>query len=107
MELAMQNFITIGRVLVPVEQIAYVEAFELPADGRFKPDKPYKSRVVLLNRETVLAETTPAEFADANEFRLLREDNVATNPRIDFPVESFVPTKHSDPAKPSHTRLAS
>ncbi len=101
----MQNIITIGRVLVPVEQIAYVEAFELPADGRFKPDKPYKSRIVLLNRETVLCEATPQEFADANGFRLLREDNVATNPGIDFRVESFVPTKDFDPGKPYQTRL--
>jgi len=104
-EITMQNVITIGRVLVPVEQIAYVEAFEPPADGRFKPDKPYKSRIVLLNRETVLCEATPQEFADANGFRLLPDDNVATNPGIDFRVESFVPTKDFDPGKPYQTRL--
>src|SRR5258708_40072131 len=82
-EITMQNVITIGRVLVPVEQIAYVEAFEPPADGRIKPDKPYNSRIVLLNRETVLCEATPPEFADANGFRLLPRDNVATTHAID------------------------
>jgi hypothetical protein len=55
----MQNVITVGRVLVPVEQIAYVEVFEPSPNGQFKPEKPYKSRVVLLNRETVLREATP------------------------------------------------
>jgi hypothetical protein len=62
-EIAMQNVITIGRELVPVEQIAYIEAFE--PNGQFKPDKPYKGRVVLLNRETVLTETAPQDFAEA------------------------------------------
>jgi hypothetical protein len=45
----MQNVITIGREQVPVEQIAYIETFEPPANGPFKPEKPYKGRVVLLN----------------------------------------------------------
>ena len=76
----MQNVITIGREHVPVEQIAYIEPFEPPANGQFRPDRPYKGRVVLLNRETVLTEETPKEFAEANEFRFLPEDNVATIP---------------------------
>jgi hypothetical protein len=104
-EIAMQNVITIGRELVPVEQIAYVEPFEPPANGQFKPDKPYKGRVVLLNRETVLTETAPHEFAEAHGFRLLPEDNVATNPLITFRVASFVPTQDFNPAKPYQTRL--
>jgi hypothetical protein len=43
-EIAMPNVITIGREHIPVEQIAYVESFELPANGQFKPDKSYKGR---------------------------------------------------------------
>jgi hypothetical protein len=50
-ELAMQNVIIIEPEHVPVEQIAYIETFEPPVNGEFKPDKPYKGRVVLLNRE--------------------------------------------------------
>jgi hypothetical protein len=102
----MQNVIIIGREHVPVENIAYVEAFETPADGQFKSDKAYKGRVVLLNRETVLTEAAPSEFAEANGFRLLPEDNVATNPLVTtFRVGSFAPTEDFKPTKPYQTRL--
>jgi len=47
-EIAMQNVITIGRELVPVEQIAYVETFEPALNGQRKSEKAYKNRVVLL-----------------------------------------------------------
>ena len=60
---------------------------------------------MLLNRETVLTEDTPKDFAEANEFRLLPEDNVATNPLISFRVRSFVPTDSYNPGKPFQTRL--
>jgi hypothetical protein len=105
LEIAMPNIIVIEREHVPVEQIAYIEPFEPPADEQFRPDKPYKGRVVLLNRETVLTEATPQEFAEANEFRLLPEDNVATNPSISFRVRSFGPTDGYNPGKPFQTRL--
>jgi hypothetical protein len=101
----MPNIIVIEREHVPVEQIAYIEPFEPPANGQFRPDKAYKGRVVLLNRETVLTEATPQEFAEANEFRWLSEDNVATNPMISFRVRSFAPTDDSNPGKPFQTRL--
>src|SRR5260370_37997929 len=101
----MQNVITIGPELIPVEQIAYIEPFEPSGNGQFKPDKPYKGLVVLLNRETVLAETTPAEFAETNGFHLLPEDNVATNPLITFRVRRFEPTEDFKPTKPYQTRL--
>jgi hypothetical protein len=101
----MQNVITIERELVPVEKIAFVEPFEPLPDAPFKPEKPYKSRVVLLNREFVLTETPPAAFAEANGFRLLPDDNVATNPMISFRVESFAPTEAFKPSKPYQTRL--
>jgi hypothetical protein len=85
----MQNVITIGRDLIPVEQIAYVEPFEPPANGQFRPDQPYKGRVVLLNRETVLTEIPPPDFAEAHGFRLLREDNVAPIPWSSFGSEAL------------------
>jgi hypothetical protein len=53
----------------------------------------------------VLTETAPQEFAEAHGFRLLPEDNVATNPAIAFRVESFAPTDGFNPAKPYQTRL--
>ena len=101
----MQNILTIGQEYVPIEQIAYIEPFEPPANGQFRPDKPYKGRVVLLSRETVLTEETPKDFAEANEFRFLPEDNVATNPLISFRVRSFAPTDGYNPGKPFQTRL--
>jgi hypothetical protein len=101
----MQNVITIGRELVAVEQIAYIEPFEPSPNGQFKRDKPYKGRVVLLNRETVLTEDAPRDFAEANGFRLLPEDNVATNSLISFRVRSFAPSDDYNPGKPFQTRL--
>jgi hypothetical protein len=103
---SIQNVITIGDEFIPIEQIAYIEAFEPPANGQFKPDKPYKGRVVLLNRENVLTEDTPQAFAQANGFRFLPEDNVATNPMISFRVRRFKPTKDFNPAKPFQTQLS-
>jgi len=48
----MQDVITIGEEYVPIELIAYIEPFEPPANGQFKSDKPWKGRVVLLNRDS-------------------------------------------------------
>jgi hypothetical protein len=104
-EIVMENVITIGRRHVPIEQIAYVEPFELSANTDFKPEKSFKARVVLLDRETVLTENTAREFADAHGFRMLAEDNVATNPAVAFRVESFEPTEGFRPEKPYQTRL--
>jgi hypothetical protein len=101
----MQNVITIGRELVPVEQIAYFESFEPPANGQFKPDKPYKGRVVLLNRETVLTETAPQEFAETNGFRLLPRTTSPPIPRSRF--GSRVLRRPTTSIRPSLTRPGS
>jgi hypothetical protein len=105
-EITMQNIITVGEEYVPVEHIAYIELFEPPANGQFKSDKPWKGRVVLLNRVSVLTEDTPSDFAKANEFRFLPEDNVATNPIIPFRVRRFKPTEDFNPGKPFQTQLS-
>jgi hypothetical protein len=42
--------VTIGKRLVPAEQIAYVEPFDPSANPEFGPEKDFKGRVVLLNR---------------------------------------------------------
>ncbi len=101
----MQNVVTIGRKLVPLEHIALVEPFDPASNPEFKPEKPFKSRIVLLNRDTVLAEATPKEFADAHGFRLLTEDDVAANPGVMFQVETFAPTDDFKPTKPYLTRI--
>jgi hypothetical protein len=101
----MQNVVTIGRRLVPVEHIALVEPFDPAAKPEFNPEKPFKARIVLLNRDTVLTEATPKEFADTHGFRMLADDNVATNPGIMFRIETFAATEHFTPTKPYVTRI--
>lgn len=101
----MENVITLGKRLLPIEQIALVEPFDPSSNRDFKPEKDFKARVVLVNRDTVLTEIPPREFAAARGFPLLTEDNVAANPAIAFSVESFSPSENFKPTKPYQTRL--
>jgi hypothetical protein len=97
--------ITIGKRLVAAEQIVLVEAFDAASNPEFKPEKDFKARIVLLNRDTVLAKETPEQFAGAHELHLLAEDNVAINRAITFRVETFAPTESFKPTKPYQARL--
>jgi hypothetical protein len=101
----MENVLTIGRKHVPIEHIVFVEPFDPAANPEFKSETEFKSRIVLLNRDTILAESTPREFAEAHGFHMLPEDNVATNPNVIFRVESFAPTDDFKPSKPYLTRI--
>ena len=76
------TILTIGKRLISLDQIAYVEPFDPAANPEFKPDKNFKARLVLLNRDVVLTESSPKEFSDANGFHLLEEDNVAVSPSL-------------------------
>jgi hypothetical protein len=97
--------ITIGKRLVPAEQIAFVEPFDPSSNPEFKPEKDYKARVVLLNREMVLTEQPPQEFASAHDLHLLAEDDVAINRAVSFKVETFEPTENFKPSRDYKTRL--
>ncbi len=97
--------ITIGKRLVPVEQIAFVEPFDPASNPEFKPDRDFKGRVVLLNRDTVLTEMTPQAFAAEHGWRLLADDNVAVSQALAFRVETFTPTETFQPRKAYLTRL--
>jgi hypothetical protein len=101
----MNNIVTIGKRLIPVEQIAYVEPFDPAANPDFKPEKSYKARVVLQDRDAVLTEQTSREFAEAHELHLFAEDEVAVNRSITFKIETFEPTDNFNPTKPYRTRL--
>jgi hypothetical protein len=90
---------------VPAEQIAFVEAFAPTSNPDFKPERDFKGRVVLLNRDTVLTEMTPQDFAAAYHLRPLAEDNVAIGQAIAFRVETFTPTETFQPTKAYRTRL--
>jgi hypothetical protein len=108
MENQTQNIIAIGRKRFPIEEIAFVEPFEPPAEQpppRFTSDKNFKARVVLIDRYNVLTEDTVEAFAQANKFRRLPHDNVATNPAVRFRVETFEPSEDFQPRKPYQSRL--
>jgi hypothetical protein len=97
--------ITLGKRLVTAEQIAFIEAFDPASNSEFKPDRDFKGRVVLVNRDTVLTEMTPQDFAATHNMRLLTEDNVAIGQAIAFRVETFTPTETFQPSKAYLTRL--
>jgi hypothetical protein len=97
--------VTIGKRLVLVEQIAFVEPFDPASNPEFKPERPYKGRLVLINRDIVLTEQTPQEFAVEHGLHLFAEDNVAVNRAIQFKIEIFEPTESFRPLRPYQTRL--
>jgi hypothetical protein len=99
MENQPHNIIAIGRKRFPIDEIALVEPFEPPAEQspRFTSDKDFKARVVLIDRYNVLTEDTVEAFAEANKFRRLPDDNVATNPAVRFRVETFEPSEGFQP----------
>lgn len=99
------KIITIGKRLIPAEQIALFEPFDPAANPEFKPEKDFKARVVLVNRDTVLIEASPEDFAEEHGFGLLAEDHVAINPLPLFNVEAFTPTESFNPRKSHRTRL--
>ncbi len=97
--------LTIGKRLVPADQIAFVELFDPAANADFRPEKDFKGRVVLLDRDAVLTEQTPREFAEANDLLLFAEDDVAVSRSIVFKIETFEPTESFKPSKPFKTRI--
>ena len=97
--------ITIGKRIVPAEQIAIVEPFDPTRNPEFQSDKAFKGRVVLLNRDTLLTEMDPQEFAAAHGLRMLADDNIAVSQTVAFRVEIFTPTESFKPEKPYLTRL--
>jgi hypothetical protein len=99
------NIITIRKRLVTAEQIALVEPFDPESNPEFKPEKDYKARVVLLNRDTVLLQTSPQEFSETNGFHFLADENVAVSPTMAFRVETFMPTENFKPKKEYRSRI--
>lgn len=101
----MPDVITIGKRLIALDHIAFVEPFNPARNPDFKPTKEYKARLVLLNREIVLTEEEPRAFAEARGMRFLDEDNIGINPSVFFKVETFEPTDDFRPEKPFRSRL--
>jgi hypothetical protein len=97
--------ITIGKSLVPLEHIALVEHFDQAANPKLQTDRQFQSRVVMVSRDSILTEEPWQAFAEAHGFRVLPEDAVATNPAVQFRVQTFAPTEEFRPTKPYQTRL--
>ena len=101
----MSNFITVGKRLIPRDHIAFVEPFDASANPRFQTTRNFQGRAVMVNRDSLLLEERPEAFAEANGFRMLVADRVATNPAVHFRVEQFIPAEGFVPAKAFTTRL--
>jgi hypothetical protein len=101
----MSTFVTVGKRLIPREHIAFVEPYDPAANPRVQTSREFLARVMLINRDSILIEESAATFAKANEFRMLADDNVATNPAVHFQVETFEPTEGFKPSKPYASRL--
>ncbi len=101
----MTDTITIGRRLIPLDHIALVEPFDVAANPNLHTERDFRGRVVLIDRESVLTEETPAIFAEVHRFRLLAEESVAANPGIRFGVETFTPAEGFNPTRPYRSRL--
>lgn len=101
----MNTVITIGKRLIPIEHIAFIEPYDPATNAKLQTSKDYKARIVMINRDSALTEETPKAFAAAHGFRLLAGDHIATNPAIPFRVETFEPAEGFTPTKPFATRL--
>jgi len=101
----MTETIKIGKRLIPLEHITLLEPFNAEELTRIKTERQLKTRVVLLNRDSVLTEQPLESFAAAHGFRILVDEGIATNPMVAFSVEAFSPTDFFEPAKPYRSRL--
>lgn len=102
----MSNLLRIGKRLIPMEQVALFEPYVQNPESPIRSNREFKSRIVLLDRDSVLSETAAEEMAEIHSFRLLRQEQVATNPAIRFGVEDFVPAEGFTPSKEFLTRLS-
>lgn len=101
----MNNVVTIGKRLIPIEHIAFVEPYDPSTNPKLQTSRDYKARIVMINRDSVLTEQTPEQFAEAHSFRTLQSDQIGTNPSVSFRVETFEPAEGFTPSKPFATRL--
>lgn len=100
----MENIVTIGKRLIPLSEIALIEAYD-PATSKVTSDRPFKARIVRIDRESVLAEDTPESLAATHGFRVIEDESVAINPSVRFMVEHFAPAEDFKPKRAYRSRL--
>lgn len=98
--------VIVGKRHVPLEHIALLEPFDPSAQHRMQSERPFKTRIVLIDRDSFLSEEPLGELATRHAFRMLDADGIATNPAFHFRVEGFVPTEGFTPRKPYQSRLS-
>jgi hypothetical protein len=101
----MTNTITVGRRLIPLHHIALVEPFDPASATKMQTERVFQARVVLIDRESVLAEEAVPAFAGKHGLRMIEGEGVAVNPAIRFKVETFAPDEGFTPTKPYRSRL--
>ena len=101
----MKNVISIGRRLIAIDQIAFVEPFDPASATGIETSRKFEARLNLLHRDSCLAETTVEAFAAEHKFRVLEGDRIALNPAVDYRVEKFEPTNDFTPEKQFMTRV--
>ncbi len=101
----MNPVLRVAKRLLPIEEIALVEPFAPMAESPYPAGTLFQSRIVLLDKDGVLCEQLPENFADSMRFGWLAEDRVALNPAVRFAVEVFEPQEGFQPQKAFRTRL--
>jgi hypothetical protein len=101
----MENILKLNRYIIPVEQIVGVEPYDPAANPEFRTERTYRSRVILLNRESHLAEDTVESLTTRLALRFLAEDQTAFNPTVEYQVEYFSPSETFKPERPFKSRL--
>ena len=97
--------VIVGKRHVPLEHIALLEPFDPSAQSRMQSERPFKTRIVLIDRDSFLSEEPLEELAIRHAFRMLDGDGIATNPGVHFRVEGFVPTEGFTPRRDYLSRL--
>jgi hypothetical protein len=54
----MNTTVTVGKRLIPLEHIAFLESFDPSTQPKLQTERPFVSHIVLIDRESVLTEET-------------------------------------------------
>lgn len=101
----MENSIQIGKRLIALEQIALVELYLPDANKPLQSKKAFQSRIVMIDKRSILSEEPVATFVSEHAFRTIAADGIATNPALTYWIECFEPDDTFRPDKPFQSRL--
>ncbi len=67
-EVFMTKTIQVGKRIVPIEQIALIEPFDPETQKNMRSSRAFRSRIVLLNRDSGLSKAYPLAFSEDHAF---------------------------------------